>query len=232
VTAPRRSAPDSTGRRVALVVLVTGSVLALLSTLGPGWLARAGVGVAVAVAVASHLLAWTELRAERRRHAQAMLRLLQAHGAALREERRHNAAVVATLGGRAREAAATIETQQLTIGELHVEVATLEGRTIQLRSEARRRETALAELRRVVTDREAEVQALRLAAEAGGAEGGRVRSLPRRSRHEEDEVVAAKARTPAHENELRRDRHSTTADLTSAELAVSLPNFEADRRWA
>ena len=107
--AASRSLPPSPLRRAATIVLIVGTVLSLAAAFGPVWAVRLGVGLALAAAVAASVLAWREVRADRRRHAAAMLANTRAHGAALRIERAHNSAVLQVVTERNVQAMAEID---------------------------------------------------------------------------------------------------------------------------
>ena len=64
----RRTASPSALRRASEIVLVVGTVLAVLAAFGPIWSVRTGVVVAVVAAVLACAFAWRELFWERRQH--------------------------------------------------------------------------------------------------------------------------------------------------------------------
>jgi hypothetical protein len=239
----RRQAPTSRLRRASEVVLVTGTLLAVLSVFGPGWVTRAGIAVAVTSAVVACVCAWREVFSAERRHARSMLAASQRHGAQLRDERRRNGEVVETLTDRVQAAGRTIEGQQVTIAALRHEVFGLEGDRTSLRGALRDRDRTISSLRTTVQKQEVELGSLRtdlgslredlaslqedlaLFQEDAFPEGtfpeGRaeVHHLPRRYRAELEAAAAGGG--------------SDVLDLRMLETVRGvLPNYEEDRRRA
>jgi hypothetical protein len=239
----RRQAPTSRLRRASEVVLVTGTLLAVLSVFGPGWATRAGIAVAVTSAVVACVCAWREVFSAERRHARSMLAASQRHGAQLRDERRRNAEVVETLTDRVQAAGRTIEGQQVTIAALRHEVFGLEGDRTSLRGALRDRDRTISSLRTTVQKQEVELGSLRtdlgslredlaslqedlasfsdgvLEEGAPSADSAEVRHLPRRHRAELEAVAAGDG--------------SDVLDLRMLETVRGvLPNYEEDRRLA
>jgi hypothetical protein len=208
----RRPEPASSRRRRTAGLLIAGSALSLLSLLGPDVVVRAGVVVAVATAVGGVLLAWREVAVERRAHAAAMLAATRTHGRQLTEERRHNAAVVETLTDRMRGVAAIAETRLKTIGDLTVEISTLRGANSLLRSDLAQRDRSIASLRDAVRVREAELTALR-------EDAAEVHVMPRRTLVDDREDCLDGA-------------DQRVVELSPTDVAVALPNYEDDRRFA
>jgi hypothetical protein len=226
VTSPvtaRRVAPTSAFRRASEIVLVGGTVIAVVAAFGPVWAVRTGLVVAVVAAVVACVFAWRELFSARREHARAMLTASRDHGQALSDERERNGAVVATLGSRIRDAGAVIERQRVTIAELRVQISGLKGDKAYLRAEVDHREGVISSLRDTVRAREAELIAL----QADDGDDADVHEWPRRvlAEHESawDELPAA--------DDLWTDgSHPTVVDLKMLDLAMILPNYEEDRR--
>jgi hypothetical protein len=222
MTASRR-AKASPHRRASEIVLVVGTVVAVIAAFGPAWSVRTGVAVAVFAAVVACVFAWRELFHARRAHARAMLKASQEHGHALTEERTRNAEVVETLRRRFADAAAVIERQRVTIAELRIKISGLKGDRVYLQSEVDHREVVISALRQTVRSREAELIALR---DEGTAE---VHHMPRRvlAEHESewDEASAA-------EDLWSDGSHPTVVDMVAIDLAMILPNYEEDRRLA
>lgn len=225
VTSPvtaSRVLPASALRRTSEIVLVCGTVIALIAAFGPAWAVRIGTVVAVVAAVVACAFAWRELFAARRDHARAMLDASKQHGRTLKEERARNGAVVESLGGRIRAAGVVIERQRVTIAELRVQASGLKGDKAYLRAEVDHREGVISSLRDTVRAREAELIALQV--DESEAE---VHEWPRRvlAEHESvwDELPAA--------DELWSDgSHPTVVDLKMLDTAMILPNYEEDRR--
>ncbi len=216
-----RTAAVSPLRRTSEIVLVAGTVIALIAAFGPTWAVRIGIAVAICAAVVACIFAWRELFTARREHARELLTASRDHGRTLTEERTRNAAVVDTLRGRISDAGVLIEKQRVTIAELKVRISGLRGDKAYLRDEVDHRETVISSLRDTVRAREAELIALR---DEPGAE---VHTMPRRvlAEHESvwDEVPAA--------DELWTDgSHPTIVDLKMIDFAMVLPNYEEDRR--
>jgi len=222
----RREAPTSRLRRTSEVVLVTGTVLAVLSVFGPGWATQVGVAVAVAAAVVGCVCAWRELFHAERRHASTMLEVLKRHGRQLRDERVRNAEVVTALTGRIQAAGRTIDGQSVTIAGLRRSVMTLEGDRIALRRTVGDRDRTIASLRTTVQKQDVELVSLRtdlasLHADLDApADGGELHHLPRRSARSELDAATAL-------------EDSAVLDLRTLEtVRGALPNYEVDRRRA
>lgn len=210
----------STLRRATQVVLVLGTVLALLSAVGPLWLVRVGVVVAVVAGVLACALAWRELFWARRQHARAMLAASREHGAALHEERNRNADVVDTLTERVRSAGMVVAGQRSTIAGLHSTVAGLRGEVSAL-TDARdalvgavaARDGVIGLLRSTMQQQEAALIAPgERPEEAPGSAS--VHHMPRRVRTDRDAEPV----------------DTDVVDLKTLETAMVLPNYEGDRR--
>jgi hypothetical protein len=208
-------------RRASEIVLVAGTVVAVIAAFGPGWSVRLGVAVAVTAAVVACVFAWRELRAERRGHAKAMLAAAQEHGRQLTEERTRNAAVVDTLNGRIGDARLAIERLRVMVAELKMQVSGLRGDTVYLAGEVSHRENVIAGLRETVRAREAELISLR---EEDDCE---VHHMPKRvlAEHESkwDEI-------PGVDEQWSDGDHPTVFDLKLIDKAMALPNYEVDRQ--
>jgi len=220
-----RAARPSGLRRASGFVLVVGSVLAAIAAFGPIWIVRAGVAVAVATAVLACVLAYRQLFVVRRQHAEESLSASRRHGAALREERSHNASVVDALSDRLSYAGEVIQGQRVIIAKLQSTVSSLNGDTVHLRGEIAHRETVISSLRETVRSREAELIALH----SDGEEhpGADVHHMPRRvlAEHESTWADAPDA------DELWGDgSYPTVVDLKMLETAMVLPNYEADQK--
>ena len=220
--ASRQAKPTSL-RRASEIVLVAGTVLAVIAAFGPGWSVRLGVAVALSAAIMACAFAWRELWTARRGHAKAMLAALQHHGRQLTEERTRNAAVVDALSNRVADARAVIEKLRVMVAELKMQVSALRGDTVFLSGEVNHRETVITALRETVRAREAELITLR---DDGDFE---VHHMPRRvlADHESvwDEIPGV--------DELWSDgSHPTVFDLKTIDTAMVLPNYEVDRKLA
>jgi hypothetical protein len=226
VTSPTfasRQAKPTSLRRASEIVLVTGTVFAVIAAFGPGWSVRLGVAVAVMAAIMACAFAWRELRTARRGHAKAMLAALQDHGRQLTEERTRNAAVVDTLSNRIADARAVIEKLRVMVAELKMQVSGLRGDTVFLAGEVTHRETVITALRETVRAREAELISLR------DDDDCEVHHMPRRvlAEHESvwDEIPGV--------DELWADgSHPTVVDLKMIDTAMVMPNYEVDRKFA
>ena len=222
-TLASRQAKPTTLRRASEIVLVSGTVLAVIAAFGPGWSVRVGIGVSVAAAVTACAFAWRELTAARRGHAKAMLAALQEHGRQLTEERTRNAAVVDTLSGRIADARAVIEKLRVMVAELKMQVSGLRGDTVYLAGEVSHRENVISALRETVRAREAELISLR------DEDDCEVHHMPRRvlAEHESkwDDIPGV--------DELWGDgNHPTVFDLKMIDTAMVMPNYEVDRKFA
>ncbi len=254
---PRRSpaqrrASTSPLRRTAQIVLVGGTVVALVAAFGPPLVVRFGVVVAVASAVVACVFAWREVFAARREHAAELHRVSAEHGRVLTDSRRRNAAVVETLTGRIQEAGRTVAGQRVTIGELHQTVSGLEadrvalGATVgeltrernllggkvavlldervHLQLELTERDVMISNLRDTVRAHEDEIGSLR------GSEGqdASVHHMPRRALAEHEAVWNA---LPSARDLWADVEHPAVVDLATLETAMVLPNYEGDRRF-
>ena len=227
VATPNRRASTSTLRRTSEVVLVTGTVLAVLSIFGPVWVTRAGIGVAVVAAVLACVFAWRELFHAERQHASSLLQAARRHGQQLREERRRNAEVVENLSARVQAAGRTIDGQQVTIAALRHQVFTLEGDRTSLRSALGDRDRTVASLRTAVQKQDVELGSLRADLDALQEDlaalqedTAEVHHLPRRMVQADLDAVPS-------------DGSSEVLDLRTLETVRGvLPNYEADRRLA
>lgn len=210
-----------------MIVVVVGTVLSVAAAFGPVWLVRIGLVVAIAAAIIATVLAWREVRADRHRHAAALLATNRAHGAALRMERAQNSAVLQVVTERNVAATAEITRQQTVIAQLRGEVSSLKGDRAALTAEVARRQELIASLEETVRVREAQLQALNEGEEA------EVHTMPRRGRV--DGVLPAQAGAEA--EEMWTDgTHPTVVDLAVIDSYLIgepvLPNYEEDRRLA
>ena len=218
--ASRQAKPTSL-RRASEIVLVSGTVLAVIAAFGPSWSVRVGIGLSVAAAVTACVFAWREFRTARREHAKAMLAALQEHGRQLTEERTRNGAVVDTLSGRIVDARTVIEKQRVVVAELKMQVSGLRGDTAYLAGEVSHRENVISALRETVRAREAELISLR------DEDDCEVHHMPRRvlAEHESkwDDIPGV--------DELWGDgNHPTVFDLKVIDSAMAMPNYEVDRQ--
>ncbi|SEP60848.1 hypothetical protein SAMN05421756_101145 [Microlunatus flavus] len=193
--------------RATQVVLVAGSVLALAAAAGPLWLVRVGLVVAVATTVVTCALAWRELAAARRRHAQRLLAVDHRHGETLRDERARNAEVVDALTERVSSVGMVVAGQRTVIAQLRGEVGVLTTERDALVEQVAERDGIIGLFRSSLREQEAALLEVRQV-ERTGAE---VHHLPRRSRPADE---------PAAE----------VLDPQMAELAMVMPNYEATRR--
>jgi len=207
-------------QRISEIVLITGTVAAAATAAGPLWLVRLGVATAIMTALVACAFAWRELNTARHAHADAMLKASREHGAALREERYRNAAVVDALGLRIRDAGKVIERQRTRIAEQRVEIAGLRDDRVYLRGEVEHRDKVIFELREAVREREPELDAIHADADA------EVHHMPRRVLAGQEEFVWQEL---SPEDEISESRQSFV-DLKI--ISMSLPNYEDDRQPA
>lgn len=237
-SAPRRRATTAPLRRLSRTVLFIGTVVALLAASGPLWMVRIGLVVAVVSAVLACAATWRELSDVRRAHAVEMLATSRAHGAALREERRHNASVVDVLTMRtARSAdasrrlqgelqglASRVQALTGTIAALRAEIRSLSDQRADALEERQRRIAEIAALSEALRSREAELRELSESA-------GQVRTMPRRMRAEHDDSESPASVASVQADELWPDgRRLDVAELVQG--TVLLPNYEGDRKLA
>ncbi|HEY6809833.1 MAG TPA: hypothetical protein VIZ70_01785 [Propionibacteriaceae bacterium] len=209
-------------QRISEIVLITGTVAAAAAAAGPLWLVRLGVATAIMAALVACAFAWREVNSARHAHADAMLKASREHGAALREERSRNAAVVDALGLRIRDAGKVIERQRIRIAEQRLEIAGLRDDRGYLRGEVEHRDKVIFELREAVREREPERDTPRAEAEAEAE----VHHMPRRVLAGQDEFVWQEL---SPEDEISESRQSLV-DLKI--ISMTLPNYEDDRQPA
>lgn len=211
-------------QRISEIVLITGTVGAAATAAGPLWLVRLGVATAIMTALVACAFAWRELNSARHAHADAMLKASREHGAALREERYRNAAVVDALGLRIRDAGKVIERQRTRIAEQRVEIAGLRDDRVYLRGEVEHRDKVIFELREAVREREPELDTVH--AESDADADAEVHHMPRRVLAGQEEFIWQEL---SPEDEISESRQSFV-DLKI--ISMSLPNYEDDRQPA
>ena len=211
-------------QRISEIVLITGTVAAAATAAGPLWLVRLGAATAIMTALVACAFAWRELNSARHAHADAMLKASREHGAALREERYRNAAVVDALGLRIRDAGKVIERQRTRIAEQRVEIAGLRDDCVYLRGEVEHRDKVIFELREAVREREPELDTVH--AESDADADAEVHHMPRRVLAGQEEFVWQEL---SPEDEISESRQSFV-DLKI--ISMSLPNYEDDRQPA
>ena len=207
-------------QRISEIALITGTVAAASTAAGPLWLVRLGVATAIMTALIACAFAWRELNSARHAHADAMLKASREHGAALREERSRNAAVVDALGLRIRDAGKVIERQRTRIAEQRVEIAGLRDDRVYLRGEVEHRDKVIFELREAVREREPELDTLHAESDA------EVHHMPRRVLAGQEDFVWQEL---APEDEISESRQAFV-DLKI--ISMALPNYEDDRQPA
>lgn len=198
---------------------MAGTVLSLGSLLGPDWALRAGVVIALASAATSCGLAWRELYATKRRHAQDLLAVGRRHTDDLRSERQHNAQVLQTVTGRAERWRREVDRQQTQIAGLRVETSALRTDLASVRRQLVRADGTIAGLREAVRERDLELALIadtqQQASGSGSGADADVHAWPRRGRVDRAGVSGAAG---------------TVVEFLGGEPAM--PNFEADRRRA
>ncbi len=202
-----RRQPVDRLHRATQAVLVGGSILALAAAAGPLWLVRVGLVVAVVTTVVTCTLAWRELAAARRQHAQRLLSSDKRHGETLRTERARNAEVVDALNERVSSAGMVVAGQRTVIAQLRGEVGVLTTERDGLREQVAERDGLIGLFRASLREQEAALVGAREVERAGAD----VHHLPRRSR-------------PADETA------EPVLDPQMVELAMVLPNYEGTRR--
>jgi len=213
-------------QRISEIVLITGTVAAAATAAGPLWLVRLGAATAIMTALVACAFAWRELNSARHAHADAMLKASREHGAALREERYRNAAVVDALGLRIRDAGKVIERQRTRIAEQRVEIAGLREDRVYLRGEVEHRDKVIFELREAVREREPELDTVHAESDADADADAEVHHMPRRVLAGQEEFVWQEL---SPEDEISESRQSFV-DLKI--ISMSLPNYEDDRQPA
>jgi hypothetical protein len=207
-------------QRISEIVLIAGTVGAVVAASGTLWVARLGVAIAIVAALVACAFAWRELNTSRRTQAQAMLKATREHGEALREERSRNAAVVETLSGRIYDARKVIEKQRVIIARERQQIGTLKDDRAYLMGELDHRAKVISSLRETVREREAELIALRDEPDA------QVHQMPRRVTAEHEFVW----QQLSDEDEITGGLHPRVVDIKIIDMV--LPNYEADRQPA
>ena len=207
-------------QRISEVVLIAGTVAAVVAASGTIWFVRLGVAIAIAAALVACAFAWRELNTARRTQAQAMLKATREHGEALSEERSRNAAVVETLSGRISDARKVIEKQRVIIARERQQTGSLKDAQSYLKSEIEYREQVISALRDTVREREAELIALRVEPDA------QVHHMPRRVLADHDFVWEPLS----DDDELTGELRPRVVDIKIIDMV--LPNYEADRQPA
>jgi hypothetical protein len=207
-------------QRISEVVLIAGTVAAVVSASGTIWFVRLGVAIAIAAALVACAFAWRELNTARRTQVQARLKTTREHGEALSEERSRNAAVVETLSGRISDARKVIEKQRVIIARERQQIGTLKDARTYMKREIEYRDQVISALRDAVREREAELIALR------GEPDAQVHHMPRRVLAEQDFVW----QPLSDDDELIGELRPRVADIKIIDMV--LPNYEADRQPA
>lgn len=207
-------------QRISEVVLIAGTVVAVVAASGAIWFARLGVAIAIVAALVACAFAWRELNTSRRTQAQAMLKATREHGEALSEERTRNAAVVETLSARISDARKVIEKQRVIIARERQQIGSLKDDRDYLRGEIEYREQVIAALRKTVREREAELIALPNESDA------QVHHMPRRVFAEHEFVWQQLSDDDGIIDGLR----PSVVDVKIIDMV--LPNYEADRQPA
>jgi hypothetical protein len=203
-------------QRISEIVLIAGTVGAVVAASGTLWVARLGVAIAIVAALVACAFAWRELNTSRRTQAQAMLKATREHGEALSEERGRNAAVVETLSGRITDARKVIEKQRVIIARERQQIGSLNDDRAYLMGEVDYRGKVISSLR----EREAELIALRDEPDA------QVHHMPRRVTDEYEFVW----QQLSDEDEITGGSHPRAVDIKIIDMV--LPNYEADRQPA
>jgi hypothetical protein len=207
-------------QRISEIVLIAGTVGAVVAASGTLWVARLGVAIAIVAALIACAFAWRELNTSRRTQAQAMLKATREHGDALSDERSRNAAVVETLSGRITDARKVIEKQRVIIARERQQIGSLKADRAYLMGEVDYRAKAISSLRETIREREAELTALREESDA------QVHHMPRRVIAENEFVW----QQLSDEDEITGGSHPRVVDIKIIDMV--LPNYEADRQPA
>ena len=218
-------------QRISEIVLITGTVTAAAFAAGSVWLVRLGVATAILAALAACVFAWREINSARHAHAEAMLRASREHGAALREERSRNAAVVDALGQRVVDAKKVIERQRMRIAAQRLEISGLKDDRVYLRGEVEHRDKVMWQLRDALREQEAELDTPLTERETEldtplTEPEAEVHHMPRRVLAGQEEFVWQEL---SPEDEIRESLPSL-ADLKI--ISMALPNYEDDRQPA
>jgi hypothetical protein len=215
-----RGLQASRHQRISEIVLIAGTVGAVVAASGTLWVARLGVAIAIVAALVACAFAWRELNASRRSQAQAMLKATREHGEALSEERSRNAAVVETLSGRITDARKVIEKQRVIIARERRQIGSLKDDRAYLMGEVDYRGKVISSLRETLREREAELIALRDEPDA------QVHHMPRRVTDEHEFVW----QQLSDEDEITGGLQPSVVDINIIDMV--LPNYEADRQPA
>jgi hypothetical protein len=207
-------------QRISEVVLIAGTVGAVVAASGTIWFARLGVAIAIVAALVACAFVWRELNTSRRNQAQAMLRATRDHGEALSEERSRNAAVVETLSARISDARKVIEKQRVIMARERQQIDGLKDDRSYFKGEIEHREQVISALREAVREREAELIALHDEPDA------QVHHMPRRVFAEHEFVW----QQLSDDDEIIDRLRPRVVDVKIIDMV--LPNYEADRQPA
>jgi energy-converting hydrogenase Eha subunit C len=207
-------------QRISEIVLIAGTVGAVVAASGTLWIARLGVAIAIVAALLACAFAWRELNTARRTQAQAMLKATREHGEALSEERTRNAAVVETLSGRISDARKVIEKQRVIIARERQQIGTLKEDRAYLMGEVDYRQKVISSLRETVREREAELIALHDEPDA------QVHHMPRRVLAEHEFIW----QQLSDDDEIIDGLQPRVVDIKIIDMV--LPNYESDRQPA
>lgn len=204
----RAQADTIAGRRLSIVVLAVGAVLALSTLLGQLWVTRAGVVLAVTAGALALGLAWRaaarHLRVVRAQHADHIREQLGRHRSDLSDQRARHTSVVEVLEGRN-----ALQRQSIVVLEHRVKV--LRGQLTGLRSQVGRLQPEVSMLRGDKAALQLRISDLEAELVRREHELAEVVDLPRRG------TVADPLSTPS--QIWADDDHPTVADLRAIEPA-------------
>ncbi|MCC2594433.1 hypothetical protein LKO27_13570 [Tessaracoccus sp. OS52] len=154
--AGRHSATPSSERRIALTILLVGTVVAVASMLGGIWIVRAGVVLAVAMAFTAATLAWKQLERERELHSEEIREQISARVALSEKHHADSVAMIERFTARTDNLKAVIVTLRRQLGAANAELSSMRGNAVWLRAEVAERQARIDALTAKIAELEAE----------------------------------------------------------------------------
>ncbi|TRY18566.1 hypothetical protein FOJ82_05405 [Tessaracoccus rhinocerotis] len=204
--AGRHVATPSQERRIALTILIVGTVVSLASLLGGVWVVRAGVLLAIAMAFAAVAVARKQLERERVEHAEEIKEQLAARVALSEKHHADSVAMIERFGARTDNLKAVIANLRRQLGAANAELSSMRGNAVWLRAEVAERQARIDALTTRIAELEAE-------------HSEKLVMLPRRG--------SAAALHPSAEDIWGEDEHPTMVDLAKLQLD-GLPEIRSE----
>lgn len=195
--AGRHVATPSSERRIALTILIVGTVVSLASLLGGVWIVRGGVLLAILMAFAAVAVARKQLVRERDEHAHEIKEQVAARVALSERHHSDSVAMIERFGARTDNLKAVIANLRRQLGAANAELSSMRGNAVWLRAEVAERQARIDALTTRITELEAE-------------HSEKLVLLPRHG--------SAAALHPSAEDIWGEDEHPTMVDLAKLQL--------------